>query len=91
MLRATNVEDDRQNDARHRVPLKRPLPPLIPGSAQYPGLGRIGGRPLWPRRFSEDVGREERDWGDGRDRPIKATSRRGEGLSYCLCGGELLI
>jgi hypothetical protein len=55
MLPATNAEDGRQNDAWHRVPLKPPLPPLIPGSAEYPGLGRIGDRPLCPRGFSEDV------------------------------------
>jgi hypothetical protein len=46
MLPPTNVEDGWQNDARHRVPLKRLLPPLIRGSAAYPGLGRVGGRPL---------------------------------------------
>ena len=81
MLPPTNVEDGRQNDARRRVPLKRLLAPLTPRSAEYPGLGRIGARPLCPRRFSEDIGREERDCGHGWDRPIKAANCRGERLS----------
>jgi hypothetical protein len=81
MLLPTDVEDGRQNDAWHRVPLKRLLPPLTPGSAEYLDSVASAAARCTHVVLPRDIGREERDCDDGWDRLIKATNCRGERLS----------